>query len=79
MCKFKTKEGLCKLYSVDGFISHCIEGPCPDDVPTNADHIRSTTDEELAIFLSENMDNLFAKRRDEKCAEHCLEWLQQPY
>ena len=50
------------------------------------------SDEELAIFLSENswgcnecksgqenMDNPFATRCDEKCAEHCLEWLQQPY
>lgn len=65
---------------------------CPDVVYTNADRIRDMTDEDMAIFLSENswgcnecksgqenMDNPFATRCDEKCAEHCLEWLQQPY
>lgn len=57
---------------------------------TNADRVRSMTDEELAVYLSENswdcndcksgqenMDNPFAIRCDKKCAEHCLEWLQQ--
>lgn len=61
-------------------------------VPSNADRIRSMTDEELAHFLdtfgccqhcSENerlSDNplLRYERCDEKCLEHCMEWLQQP-
>lgn len=62
------------------------------EIQTNADHIRSMSNEELAIYLSENswdcndcksgqenMDNPFATRCDEKCAEHCLKWLQKPY
>lgn len=63
--------------------------------PTNADHIRSMTDEELAKYLegvcafdchlcSEHcrLDNnplLRGEVCDEKCVEHCLEWLQQPW
>lgn len=58
---------------------------------TNADRIRSMTDEQLAKFIieeiwncnecpsgQENMDNPFGGRCDEKCAKHCLEWLKQP-
>jgi hypothetical protein len=59
---------------------------------TNADRIRAMSDEELAVFLeyfgcchycSEHerlSDNplLRNERCDEKCEEHCLEWLQRP-
>ena len=60
---------------------------------TNADRVRAMTDEELAkcIFeigfdchlcseherLSDN-PLLRHEKCDEKCTEHCLEWLQQP-
>ena len=61
--------------------------------PTNADRIRSMSDEELAKHLVDigwdchlcaehgRLDNeplLRGEKCDEKCAEHCLEWLQQP-
>lgn len=61
---------------------------------TNADHIRSMSDEELASYLIENvwdchlcsehfrLDNeplLRGERCDEKCVAHCLEWLKQPH
>ncbi len=55
-----------------------------------ADKIRSMTDEELAKFITEdrwdcndcpsgqeNMDNPFGGRCDNKCFEHCLEWLRK--
>ena len=60
---------------------------------TNANHIRSMTDEELATHLHDigwdchlcaehgRLDNeplLRGEKCDEKCVEHCLEWLQQP-
>ena len=60
---------------------------------TNADKIRSMSDEEFAKHLVDigwdchqcaehrRLDNeplLRGKKCDEKCAEHCLEWLKQP-
>ena len=59
---------------------------------TNADRIRAMSDEELAKHLSDicwdchfctehwRLDNeplMRVEKCDEKCAEHCLEWLQQ--
>ena len=60
---------------------------------TNADRIRSMSDEELATHLHDigwdchlcaehrRLDNeplIRGEKCDEKCAEHCLEWLKQP-
>ena len=60
---------------------------------TNADRIRAMSDEELATHLHDigwdchlcaehgRLDNeplLRGEKCDEKCAEHCLEWLKQP-
>ena len=60
---------------------------------TNADTIRSMSEEELAKYLVDigwdchlcadhrRLDNepfLRGEKCDEKCAEHCLEWLKQP-
>lgn len=59
---------------------------------TNADIIRSMSEEELAKYLVDigwdchlcaehrRLDNepfLRGEKCDEKCAEHCLEWLRQ--
>ena len=60
---------------------------------TNADRIRAMNDEELEEHLVDigwdchlcaehrRLDNepfLRGEKCDEKCAEHCLEWLKQP-
>ena len=60
---------------------------------TNADRIRAMSDEELATHLHDigwdchlcaehgRLDNeplLRGEKCDEKCVEHCLEWLRQP-
>ena len=60
---------------------------------TNADRIRAMSDEELAYHIVESgwdchlcsehtrLDNeplLRGEDCDEKCVEHCLEWLKQP-
>ena len=59
---------------------------------TNADRIRAMSDEELAKFFHdhdmfdcsmcseyESWMELSDTMCDEKCAEHCLKWLQQPW
>ena len=63
------------------------------DYMTNADRIRGMKDEELAEHLVDigwdcnfceehlRLDNdplLRGEKCDEKCAYHCLDWLQQP-
>ena len=67
----------------------------PDPVPmTNADHIRSMTDEELADYMSEHsIDDFcyiicggeckavatFNKTSGQRCREIVSNWLKQPY
>ena len=50
------------------------------NVPTNADHIRSMTDEELAveIMCPYHIEPEMCNRTD-TCVACCLEWLKQPY
>ena len=86
-------DGKCKKFSDDIVTSWCVEGPCTSETPSNADRIRTMSDEELATHLHDigwdchlcaehgRLDNeplLRGKKCDEKCVEHCLEWLQQP-
>lgn len=47
MCVYRTEDGKCLKYSGNGILSFCVDGPCPDEIPTNGDRIRSMTDEEL--------------------------------
>lgn len=82
MCYYRTDDGKCNKYSDDTHTSYCVDGPCPDDMPTNADRIRGMGDEELAEFLQK------VKCRG-AAAEACdafwedtsfeIDWLQQPY
>lgn len=58
MCVYKTKDGICQLFSSDGVISYCVEGPCDYEANTNADKIRSMSDEELAEFLVEGNEDI---------------------
>ena len=60
---------------------------------TNADHIRSMSDEELAKWLADMWDCSYcseydrtgghplfsAEPCDQKCEQHCFDWLKQPY
>ena len=74
MCYYRTDDGKCRKYSDDRFISHCVDGPCPDDTPTNADRIMGMSDGELAKFLWEqNGSNRYWKSIDKY-----LEGLRQP-
>lgn len=70
-----------------------LDYPKPCKALTNAQKIRGMSDEELAKMLNDIgwdchfctehllLDNeplLRGEKCDEKCAEHCLEWLQHP-
>jgi hypothetical protein len=68
-------------------IDWCVMGPCSKETPSNADHIRSMTDEELADFMSafcEMSDDckkcpLFGRCPESDQACWWEEWLKQPY
>ena len=61
-------------------IDWCVMGPCGSETPSNADHIRSMTDEELANILdgAECPPNVICQM-GRQCTECVLEWLKQPY
>ena len=70
-CIYRTKDGECDLYAEGGkFTAFCDMEHCDNIAPTNADHIRSMTDEELADFLIG-----VAQRGGVPCGEKLLRWL----
>lgn len=88
MCVHKTDEGFCKKFSVDGVTSYCVEGPCQDEVLSNADRIRSMSGEELAAIFTRYAYESNGKwyGPDEKtywsesryALEAWIKWLRQP-
>jgi len=52
-CVYCTEDGYCKKYSDEEVTSWCVQGPCENERPSNADRIRAMTDEELDKFLGE--------------------------
>lgn len=85
MAKCKYPNEVCANMTVLNEVAYCDSVPCSlkDELPkqTNADRIRSMTDEELADFL----DNLCLVKADFHCEEcnnplNCdvcyLDWLQ---
>lgn len=64
-------SGMCKKFSDEHFRSWCVEAPCPEQQITNADHIRSMSDEELGNLLRN-----FALNPPQGSF---LNWLKQPY
>ena len=84
-CKVKEYGGICQL-------TNTVQ-PITEYRMTNADRIRSMSDDELATHLHDigwdchlcaehgRLDNeplLRGEKCDEKCVEHCLEWLKKP-
>lgn len=59
MCVYRTPEGLCKKFSDNEVTAYCVDGPCPDEVLTNADRIRAMSDEELLEFLKKSVTNAY--------------------
>lgn len=80
----------CTLHGTEPeYIDWCVMGPCSKETPSNADHIRSLSDEELAKFLLEIMSNsvcfgegMFPYHpcpQDQDCEKCGLGWLREPY
>jgi hypothetical protein len=51
-CVYCTEDGYCQKYSDEKVKSWCVQSPCEDERPSNADRIRSMSDEELAELLT---------------------------
>ena len=86
-CIYKDAEnGWCKLHSYwsDSMpvIEYCVEGPCPDEKSlTNAERIRTMSDEELAEFVTgtDFCETTCHQEHvcDGKCEAPVLKWLNQ--
>lgn len=80
-CVYCTEDGYCKKYSDDEVTSWCVQSPCKDEKPSNADRIRSMTDEELAQFIWDAMDmicpNNCYEDPERLCAVCILDYLKQ--
>ena len=85
-CAYCDTDGLCLKYSTYNYDVPCLGNPNCDGFAedfgadtnvgckTNADHIRSMTDEELATLLEEvGYDSM------EHRSAYWLNWLKQPY
>ena len=87
-CVYFEKDGKCRKFSDDTAISYCVMGPCPEQKLSNADRIRSMSDEELAKALYRMQKDLcryLAKAigytdplEFDEDAPDILNWLQQP-
>ena len=76
-------DGKCKKFSDDDITSWCVWNPCDSQTPSNADRIRSMSDEELADLINREISYCAPTSGDcEKTSNDCkacwLDWLQQP-
>ena len=71
-------DGMCKKFSDGKVTSFCVEGPCSYQMPSNADHIRSMTDEELAELIVVKVKDIHHQGMRELAYSAWLKWLQQP-
>ena len=78
-------KGKCKKFSDDDITSWCVWNPCASQTPSNADRIRSMSDEELALWIcgvydiEEEKGKFINGTIIPGYAPHDIEeWLQQP-
>ena len=82
-CVYCTEDGYCKKYSDEEVTSWCVQSPCKDEKPSNADRIRAMTDEELAELWWERVDcgecpvHRDCKMTGQDCKKLALGWLQE--
>lgn len=85
-CVYCTEDGHCEKYSDEKVTSWCVQGPCQDEKPSNADRIRAMTDKELAEFieyLTSGCDYMYPECYARKfctsggCYSAWLDWLKQ--
>lgn len=75
-CIYFEKDGKCRKFSDDTYISYCVMGPCPEQKLSNADRIRTMSDEDMAIEL---INTIFDLCEDGVPREdYVLNWLRQP-
>lgn len=88
-CVFHKEDGFCEKFSDDRCKSYCVMGPCQYAIPSNADRIRSMTDEELAFWMTTNVTccscpvdldacHNFEISGELSCEEILLDWLKAP-
>ena len=79
-------KGKCEKFYDDKVTSWCVEGPCGDQMPSNADKIRAMSDNELANLLAHETYRI-AKPVFDMCGYEIteefifaqrLKWLKQP-
>lgn len=73
-CVYCTEDGYCMKYSDEEVTSWCVQSPCKDEKPSNADRIRAMTDEELADEILRWFNWLNAVEWDDK---RIIGWLKQ--
>lgn len=88
-CVYYEKEK-CKKFSEPGCTSWCVLGPCSHETPSNADRIRSMSDEELVdwarvqigcgagFFPCGVVCGKCETYSSEECKAKILKWLKQP-
>lgn len=83
-CVYCTEDGYCEKYSDEEVTSWCLQSPCKDEKPSNADRIRAMTDEELAEMMSPNdngcppiMRGCTSCLGQTSCEKCWLDWLKQ--
>ena len=77
-------KGKCKKFSDDKVTSWCVEGPCIEQMLSNADRIRAMSDEELNNLFHDIYDSGAYDAVSYGCGhqtnsfEWTMDWLQQP-
>ena len=76
-------KGKCEKFSDDKVTSFCVDGTCDSQTPSNADKIRSMSDEELAEMLWKTGRNYRAICADpvvdyNEHRDHLIARLKQP-
>lgn len=75
-CIYFEKDGKCRKFSDDTYISYCVMGPCPEQKLSNADRIRTMSDKDMATEL---INIIFDLCEDGVPREdYVLNWLRQP-
>lgn len=77
-CVYCTEDGYCEKYSDEEVTSWCIQGPCEDEKPSNADRIRAMSDEDLAMLLQPGCPSRVCRDSPPHDCYNCwLDWLKE--
>ena len=73
-------DAICNKLPDDKITSWCVDGPCGDQMPSNADRIRAMNDQELADVVANGVGCVLKAphRMEVDCTSCILKWLQQP-